>query len=256
MSFARYERHDAIGIVTLDRPERLNAISGGLLGDLSVALRAGIVDVDAAVLIVTGAGRAFCAGDDLKEFDLQSSSAAAIRSHIVAIQDITRLIMGCDKLIIGAVHGYAVGGGFEWMLNCDLVVAADDLVAFFPEMDWGQFVTGGVTHLLPQAIGYQRAMELLVLGERQTAARLEQLNLVNAVVPHASMLNRAMAMARIVATKSRFSVGRLKTMLNGASFGQRLWQAVEQEEAITIESFAQPDVARRVAGFVARKRGG
>ncbi len=83
------------------------------------------------------------------------------------------------KLVIGAVHGYAVGGGLEWLLNCDLVVAADDLVAFFPEMQLGHFVTGGVTHLLPQAVGHQRAMELFVLGERQDAQALHRLGLVN-----------------------------------------------------------------------------
>lgn len=253
MSFARYGRQDTIGLVTLDRPERLNAIGGALLADFATALRAGIADPGAAVLILTGAGRAFCAGDDLQEFDIQSASEAAIRAHIVAIQDITRLMLGCDKLIIGAVHGYAVGGGFEWMLNCDLVVAADDLVAFFPEMEWGQFVTGGVTHLLPQTLGYQRAMELLVLGERQSAAQLERLNLVNVVVSHRVMLERAMSMARTVEGKSRFSIGRLKTLLNG-TLGQGLWQAVAQEQDITIETFARSDVPARVARFTGRKR--
>jgi enoyl-CoA hydratase/carnithine racemase len=251
MSFARYALSGNIGTVTLDRPERLNAIGTELLADFAAALQAGINDPGAAVLILTGAGRAFCAGDDLKEFVLQSSSEAAIHAHIAAIQGITRLMLGCAKLIVGAVHGYAVGGGFEWMLNCDLVVAADDLVAFFPEMDWGQFVTGGVTHLLPQAIGYQRTMELLVLGERQSAARLEQLNLVNAVVPRDAMLARATEMARTVATKSSFSIGRLKTTLNGA-LGQALWRAVDHEQAVTIETFSQPGVAERVARFTDR----
>ena len=126
---------------------------------------------DAAVgaIVLAGAGRAFCAGDDLKEFGQQSADPAATEAHIRGIQQITRDIMFAEKVVVGAVQGYAVGGGFEWMLNCDLVVAADDLVAFFPEMEWAQFTTGGVTHLLPLAVGHQRAMELLVLGERQPA---------------------------------------------------------------------------------------
>ena len=86
--------------------------------------------------MLTGAGRAFCSGDDLKEFDRQSANEAAIGAHITAIQNITRVMLGSDKPIVGAVHGYAVGGGFEWLLNGDLLVAADDLVGFFPEMDW------------------------------------------------------------------------------------------------------------------------
>ena len=255
MSFALYQREGAVGVVTLNRPERLNAIGGALLSDLAAALRTGIADPEAAVLLLTGAGRAFCAGDDLKEFGQQSADAAAIRGHIGAIQQVTRLMLGCDKLVVGAVAGFAVGGGFEWMLNCDLVVAADDLVAFFPEMDWGQFVTGGVTHLLPQALGYQRAMELLVLGERQTASRLEQLNLVNRVVPREALMQGAMAMAQAVAAKSRFSVGQLKTLLNG-DLGQPLWRAMEREEAITVAAFARPEVPERVARFTDRTRRG
>ena len=254
MSFALYRRDGAVGVLTLNRPDRLNAIGGALLADLAKALRDGIADPDAAVLLLTGAGRAFCAGDDLKEFERQSADEAAIRAHIGAIQEVTRLMLGCDKLVVGAVAGFAVGGGFEWMLNCDLVVAADDLVAFFPEMDWGQFVTGGVTHLLPQALGYQRAMELLVLGERQTATRLEAMNLVNRVVPREALMQSAMAMAEAVAAKSRFSVGQLKRLLNG-DLGQPLWRAVDCEEAITVAAFARPEGAERVARFMARDRG-
>ena len=122
--------------------------------------------------MLTGAGRAFCAGDDLKEFAQQSASSASVADTCDRIQQITRDIMFGSKLVIGAVHGFAVGGGFEWVLNCDMVVAADDLVAFFPEMALGHFVTGGVTHLLPQALGHQRAMELIVLGERLSGAAL------------------------------------------------------------------------------------
>lgn len=253
MSFALYERRGSIGRVTLNRPERLNAISGDLLAAFNKALQEGINDKDASVLLLSGAGRAFCSGDDLKEYDAQSESDASIRAHIGAIQKITRLMMGCDKPIVGALHGYAVGGGFEWLLNCDIVVAADDLVAFFPEMDWGQFVTGGVSHLLPQAVGYQRAMELLLLGERQSAERLERLGLVNRIVSRARLDEAALEVAETLATKSRFSMARLKTLLN-QQLGSQLWQAVDLEEAITIEAFSQPDVAERVAKFTNRKK--
>ena len=255
MSFVLYERRESIGVVTLNRPERLNAISGDLLAAFAVALDQSLADQQTAVVVLTGAGRAFCAGDDLKEFDRQSASEAATRAHIAAIQNITRIMMGSDKPIVGAVHGYAVGGGFEWLLNCDLVVAADDLVAFFPEVDWGQFVTGGVTYLLPLAVGHQRAMELLILGERQSAERLAQLGLVNWVVPRAELEAKAMEIAARVAEKSRFSVGRLKQLINRDLWTQ-LWRAVELEEDATVEAFRRPEVAARVARFENRKRGG
>jgi enoyl-CoA hydratase/carnithine racemase len=255
MSFALYERRGSIGLVTLNRPERLNAISGDLLAAFAAALDEGLADERTAVVVLTGAGRAFCSGDDLKELDRQSASDAAIRAHIAAIQNITRVMLGSDKPIVGAVHGYAVGGGFEWLLNCDLVVAADDLVAFFPEMDWGQFVTGGVTHLLPLALGYQRAMELLILGERQSAERLATLGLVNVVVPRGVLEAKAMEIAARVAEKSRFSVGKLKRIIN-RDLGAQLWRAVELEETVTIEAFHRPEVAERVSRFSKRKRSG
>ena len=169
MSTVTVERRGAIAVVTLNRPERLNAIGGTLLDDLHQALVGAEQDEAVSVILLTGAGRAFCAGDDLKEFDLQTEHNEAIERHITGIQQITKDLMFSHKLVVGAVQGFAVGGGFEWMLNCDLTVAADNLVAFFPEMDWGQFVTGGVSHLLPKAVGYQRAMELPAGGRAERA---------------------------------------------------------------------------------------
>ncbi len=252
MPYALYERRGALGFVTLNRPERLNAISGDLLAAFAHTLQAGIEDSEASVLVLSGAGRAFCSGDDLKEYDQQSASETSIRAHIGAIQNITRLMLGCDKPIVGAIHGYAVGGGFEWLLNCDLVVAADDLIAFFPEMSWGQFVTGGVTHLLPLAVGHQKAMELLLLGERQSAHTLERIGLVNFVVKRGELHERATELAENIATKSRFSVARLKSLLM-RDLAQNLWRAVDREEAITIEAFSRPDAGLRVARFLERK---
>ena len=97
-------------------------------------------------------------------------------------------------------------------------------------------------------------MELFLLGERQDAARLERLGLVNRVVPRAAMLDEALALAARIAGKSRFSVGKLKSLLNG-QLGERLWSAVALEQAITIEAFARPEVAERVARFQTRRRG-
>ncbi|RJF92397.1 enoyl-CoA hydratase/isomerase family protein [Noviherbaspirillum saxi] len=252
MTFALYERVDNVGIITLNRPDRLNAISGAVLADFETALSEGLGDSLTSVLIVTGAGRAFCSGDDLQEYEAQAESEAAAKRHIQAIQQITRLLLGSEKPVIGAVHGYAVGGGFEWVLNCDIVVASEDLVAFFPEMDWGNFVTGGVTHLLPMTIGYQRTMELLILGEKQSAHRLNDLGIVNFVVPRDQMMQKAMEIARRIGEKSRTSIGRLKSMIN-QDLGIGLWRALDLEEAATVHAFLQPESADRVKRFTNRK---
>ena len=246
MNFVTLHNQGPVSIVTLNRPERLNAMSGPLMTELHQALVAAHADPDTRAILFTGAGRAFCAGDDLKEFEHQSASPAAVADMCDQIQQITRDLMFGPKLVIGAIHGYAVGGGFEWVLNCDISVAADNLVAFFPEMSLGHFVTGGVTQLLPQTVGYQKAMELFVLGERVDAATLLQLGLVNRVVPLAEMMDTALALANQVAARSTLATGLLKrAMTTGLS--NQLAGALEQERQAAMACFANPDTAARIA---------
>ncbi len=248
MKYASVTTEGRVSIVTLNRPERLNAIGGELLVDLHDALVQAQSDPATGAIVFTGAGRAFCAGDDLKEFDLQSESPAAIALHCDRIQQITRDIMFGPKLVIGAVHGYAVGGGFEWVLNCDMVVAADSLVCFFPEMALGHFVTGGVTHLLPQALGHQRTMELIVLGERQSAQALLTLGLVNRVVSMDAMLPTAMELAAQVASRSAGATARLKRLLT-TQLQTQLAGALALENQAAMDCFADADTAQRIEAF-------
>ena len=234
-----------IAIVTLNRPHRLNAMNEALLRELYTQLETAHADPGTDVIVLTGAGRAFCAGDDLKEFGQQAASPVAIAQSADDIQRVTRAIMGGPKLVIGAVHGYAVGGGFEWVLNCDMVVAAEDLTAFFPEMQLGHFVTGGVTYLLPLALGHQRAMELIVLGERLSAHKLHELGLVNRVVPSGAALPEALALARTVAERSPVATRLLKRALVGQSAA--LAAALETERQNAMTCFGNPDTAARIA---------
>jgi enoyl-CoA hydratase/carnithine racemase len=252
MSYATVTTQGAVSVVTLNRPERLNAISGELLEDFHRALDQVNRDASVHAIVIAGEGRAFCAGDDLKEFDRQSESDASIREHIERIQRITRDLMFNDKPVIGAIHGFAVGGGFEWLLNCDMVVAADDLVCFFPEMAWGQFVTGGVTYLLPQSVGYQRAMELWLLGERQGAQQLLAMGIVNRVVPRDVVLDTALEIAQRIAGVSRQSVSMLKRLVN-RDLTTALAHSMDLETDATIDAFKNPDAAERVAAFAKRK---
>ena len=121
-----FEVDEAIATITLNRPERLNAINPPLLEALTAALQQANDDPHINVIVLQGAGRAFCAGDDLKEFDSQVGSKAETRAYIEKIQDVTRQICLNQKIVIGAIHGWAVGGGLEWVINCDFVVMADD----------------------------------------------------------------------------------------------------------------------------------
>ncbi len=248
MKYVTLSTQEKVSLITLNRPERLNAIGRELLADLHVALVTAQADPDTKAIVLTGAGRAFCAGDDLKEFGEQSSSPAAVMDTCESIQQITRDIMFGPKLVIGAIHGYAVGGGLEWTLNCDMVVASDDLVAFFPEMSLGHFVTGGVTHLLPQTLGHQLAVELIVLGERLGAARLHELGLVNRVAPRDAVLSTAMELANQVATRSGLAVAMLKRVMT-AQLSSQLAGALEQEKIAAMACFSAPDTAARIDAF-------
>jgi enoyl-CoA hydratase/carnithine racemase len=245
MSHATHHTDGPVSVVTMNRPERLNAISGPMLNDLQAALVEAQAEASTRVIVFTGAGRSFCAGDDLKEFEQQAQSAQSIAAFAQTLQEITRLLMFGDKLVVGAARGYAAGGGFEWLLNCDLVVAGEDLQAFFPEMSLGHFVTGGVTHLLPQALGHQKAMELFVLGERQSAQDLLRYGLVNRVVPTEQVLDEAMAMAQAVAQRSFESVKRLKRVLTSGG-GQGLAGALDTESVACRDFFANADTAERI----------
>jgi enoyl-CoA hydratase/carnithine racemase len=252
MPSATLQTEGPVSIVTLDRPERLNAIGGTLLADLHTALVQAQADPATRAIVLTGAGRAFCAGDDLKEFADQARSAETIADTCEHIQQITRDIMFGPKLVVGAVHGYAVGGGFEWVLNCDLVVAADDLVCFFPEMALGHFVTGGVTHLLPRCVGHQRAVELIVLGERQDAPALHRLGIVNRVVPLAQLMSRALEIANRVAAQSSLSTSQLKRVIN-QGLGAQLATALDLERDAAMACFASAETAQRIEAFTTRR---
>lgn len=237
----------AVRTLSLNRPAALNSFTTQLHEALMAELEAAANDASVRCVVLTGAGRAFCAGADLKDGAGEGTAADLGARMADAFQRITRAIVGGPKLVVGAVHGYAVGGGLEWLLNCDLVVAADDLVAFFPEMQLGHFVTGGVTHLLPQALGHQRTMELLVLGERLSAERLHALGLVNRVVPRDEMLDTAMALARSVAERSPLATGLLKQALIGGSAA--LAAALQAEQAAATRCFDDPDTAQRIAAL-------
>jgi enoyl-CoA hydratase/carnithine racemase len=198
--------------------------------------------------VLTGAGRAFCAGDDLKEFDAQSTDAATTRAYIERIQDVTRAMLLGDTPVIGAVRGWAVGGGLEWMINCDFAIAAEGTRFFFPEISLGVFVTGGVTELLPRLVGLQRARELIMLGERFDAAQALAWGLLSKVVADAELMPEALALARRVAALPPGPVRDLRRILARRS-GGGLDAAMAAETEATIRGFLDPETAKRVAAF-------
>jgi len=239
---------DGVRVVTLNRPHRLNAIVPELLEDLIAAMQAADRDPTVRAIVLTGAGRAFCAGDDLKEFASQSKDEASTRAYIERIQDVTRVMVLGDTPVVGAIRGWAVGGGLEWVINCDFAIAAEGTRCFFPELALGVFVTGGVTALLPRIVGLQRARELILLGERFDAAQAHAWGLVWKVVPDAVLMQEALALARRIAALPGGPVRDLRRILSGRT-GAGLETAMAAETDATVRGFLDPETAKRVAAF-------
>ncbi len=239
---------DGVRVITLNRPQRLNAIVPELLEDLIAALQAADRDPAVRAVVLTGAGRAFCAGDDLKEFASQSKDEATTRAYIERIQDVTRAMLLGDRPVIGAIRGWAVGGGLEWVINCDFAIAAEGTRFFFPEISLGVFVTGGVTELLPRLVGLQRARELILLGERFDAAQARDWGLIRTVVPDAALMLEALALARRVAALPPGPVRDLRRILARRDAGG-LEAAMAAETEATVRGFLDPATAARVAAF-------
>ena len=245
---------DGVRVLTLNRPHRLNAIVPELLDDLVGALEAADRDPNVRCIVLTGAGRAFCSGDDLKDFGSQVGDEAATRAYIERIQDVTRAMVLGDTPVVGAIRGWAAGGGLEWVINCDFAIAAEGARFFFPEVSLGVFVTGGVTALLPRLVGLQRARELIMLGERFDAVQAQSWGLVYRVVPDQDLMAEAVGLARRIALLPRGPVRDLRRVLARRG-GEGLEAVMAAETDATVRGFLDPETARRVAGFGAKAAG-
>lgn len=239
-----YEVTDTVASITLNRPKRLNAINPVLLEDLTAALMRANTDPAVHAIILRGAGRAFCAGDDLKEFDSQVGTETETRTYIERIQDVTRALCLNRKMVIGAIHGWAVGGGLEWVINCDFVVMSRDTRVFFPEISLGIFVTGAVTRLLTQQIGLQKARRLILLGEQYSANDASELGFDWQVVDPGAVDDEARALAQRIAALPPGPVGDLKQALREAA-DTDLEGAMAIETQATLKGFLDPDSAQR-----------
>jgi enoyl-CoA hydratase/carnithine racemase len=239
---------NAVQSIILNRPERLNAINPELLADLLAALKAGNADPEVRVMVLSGSGAAFCAGDDLKEFDSQVGSEEQTRAYIDSIQEITREIVLGDKIVLGAVHGWAVGGGLEWLINCDFAILAEGTRCFFPEISLGVFVTGAVTTILPKLVGLQKAREMILFGERFDAAQALDWGLAWKVVPQADLMKETMAAAARIAALPEQAVCDLKRILNRACHLDAE-AAMKLETDATVRGFLDPATAMRISKF-------
>jgi enoyl-CoA hydratase/carnithine racemase len=238
---------DGIRRISLNRPERLNAMNRALVDDVARAFDEANADPSTRSIVFTGEGRAFCAGDDRKDHQHPANEPAAVAA-VESIQRASRAILMGDKPVVGAIRGWAAGGGFEWAINCDFTVWADDARAFFPEVSLGVFVTGGVTAILPAMVGLAKAREMLMLGETYTAADLHATGLAFRVVPDADVETEALVLARRLADLPQTSLRQMKRILARVATGP-LGEALSLETEATVAGFLDPESTRRITRF-------
>ena len=196
-----YSKNQNVAIITLNRPERLNAINKDLLKGLIAKLETARQDTDIVSVILTGAGRAFCAGEDLKETSAGKSFEDWIE-ETEGLQQVQRVVMALGKPLIAAVPGYALGGGCEFAMSCDIRIAAESAKFGFPETDVGLTITTAGTKLLAQIVGLGKAKELVFTGDFIDAHEAMAIGLANKVVAAENLLDESMAMARRIGEKS------------------------------------------------------
>jgi len=196
-----YEKNDNIAIITLNRPERLNAITQALLTGLIEQLQTARKDDEIVAVILTGAGRAFCAGEDLKETSAGKTFEQWVK-ETDGLQQVQRVVLALGKPLIAAVPGYALGGGCEFAMSCDIRIAAEEAKFGFPETEVGLTITTAGTKLLSQLVGLGKAKELVFTGDFIDAREALRIGLANRVVAADNLMDQALAMARKIGAKS------------------------------------------------------
>jgi len=217
MSEVLIDTEGSIRLLTLNRPEKLNAINDALSHALKSAIKEAASDDNVSVILLTGAGRAFSAGADLKEAasNGRRPQREALNSAINSTSVYNALI-ACDKPVIAAVNGYALGAGSAIAVSCDLVLASDDAIFGYPELKHGLAATA-VSPTLVAQIGRKHATELLLLAENLPAARAAEIGLINRVVPKDKLTTTAKLWANIMSSFDRDALWMTKRMIRRSS---------------------------------------
>jgi len=244
------ERRGAVGIVTLNRPEALNALSAALIRDLGAAFDELEFDPAIGAIVLAGNERAFAAGADIKEMAGKSYMDAYAEDFITRGWE---RVAQCRKPVIAAVQGVALGGGCEVAMMCDIVIAAETARFGQPEILLGVIPGAGGTQRLPRFIGKAKAMDLCLTGRMMDAAEAERAGLVSRVVPADKLLEEAVAVAAKIAQMSRPIAMMAKEAVNRA-FETTLAEGIRFERRLFHSTFATEDQKEGMAAFVEKRK--
>jgi enoyl-CoA hydratase len=242
------ETRGKVGLIRLNRPQALNALNRALMADLSHALDAFEADPTIGCMVITGSDKAFAAGADIKEM-AEKSFADAYLGNFAANWDRAATVR---KPVIAAVAGFALGGGCELAMQCDIIIAADNAKFGQPEIKLGVIPGIGGTQRFTRAVGKAKAMEIMLTGRMMDVNEAERAGLVARIVPLASLLEEALKTAETIAAMSLPSVLAAKEAVNVA-FETSLAEGVRFERRVFHSLFATADQKEGMAAFIAKR---
>ena len=244
------ETRGNVGLITLNRPKALNALSAGLVNDLAAALDVFDDDANIRAVVLTGSERAFAAGADIKEMAGFDYMDAYLGDFVTkGWERVTK----CRKPVIAAVAGYALGGGCELAMMCDFIIAADTAKFGQPEITIGTIPGAGGTQRLTRAVGKSKAMEMILTGRTMDAAEAERSGLVSRIVPAAELIEEAVKTAQTIAALSMPIVMLAKESVNRA-YETTLAEGVRFERRLFHSTFATSDQKEGMAAFVEKRK--
>ena len=244
------ETHEQVGLITLNRPDALNALSPELMRELGEALLVYDADDDIGAIVLTGNEKAFAAGADIKDMQPKGFIDVFMEDFLAAE---AAILSGCRKPIIAAVAGFALGGGCELAMLCDFILAADTAKFGQPEIKLGVIPGLGGTQRLPRAVGKAKAMEMCLTGRMMDADEAERAGLVSRIVSSDKLLEEALSVAGQIAAMSRPSVLMAKESVNRA-FATTLDEGLLFERRLFNASFGTEDKKEGMAAFIEKRR--
>jgi enoyl-CoA hydratase len=247
-----YEKKEGVAVARLNRPQVLNAMNKQLWLDLQAALDDSREDDETKVVVITGEGRAFSTGADLKES--KTRSIDAYRDYLVSLQEVSRAVIRFEKPTIAAINGFAIGSGYELALACDIRIAAEEAKIGSPEAKVTSSVTGGAFRLVQDLIGPGKARELLFTGEYIDGSEAQRIGLVNRAVPLDKLMESVMEMAAKIAANSAFSLKMIKKGLNMARGEVSLEALMDFEVEACLACVSTKERQASLSAFEARKK--
>ena len=242
------ETHDKVGLIRLNRPQALNALNAALIDELGQALDGFEGDNNIGCIIITGSPKAFAAGADIKEMQAKTFADAYLGDFIASWERVSRT----RKPIVAAVAGFALGGGCELAMMCDIIIAADNAKFGQPEIKLGVMPGVGGTQRLTRFVGKAKAMDMCLTGRIMDAAEAERSGLVTRVVPADRLIDEALRTAQTIASMSRPVVMMTKESINRA-YETTLAEGIRFERRVFHSMFALEDQKEGMTAFVEKR---